>query len=136
MIVSGNAPCPCHSGARYKRCCRRFHLGKAPETPEELMRSRFAAYAIGEVVYVQETTDPKGPQFRADMENWAEELGAFCEQTQFIGLKILDSATTGQTGMVSFYASLRQQGSDASFGEVSHFTRIGGRWRYHSAKLN
>lgn len=136
MNVSGNAPCPCHSGARYKRCCRPFHQGKAPEIPEELMRSRYAAYAISEVVYIQETTDPTGPQFRADLETWAEELKGFCEQTQFLGLKILDTATTGQTGMVSFYASMRQQGRDASFGEVSHFTRISGRWHYHSARLS
>lgn len=136
MNVSGNAPCPCYSGARYKRCCRPFHLGKAPDTPEQLMRSRYAAYAMAEVVYVQETTDPTGPQFRPDLEQWAEELHIFCEQTQFLGLKILDTSVSKQSGMVSFYATLRQQGRDASFGEVSHFTRIGGRWHYHSARLS
>lgn len=100
------------------------------------MRSRYSAYALAEVVYIQETTDPTGPQFKPDLEAWAEELRSFCEQTQFLGLKVLESSTSGQTGMVSFYASLRQQGRDAGFGEVSHFTRIGGRWHYHSARLS
>lgn len=136
MKVSGNAPCPCHSGGRYKRCCRPFHLGKAPETPEQLMRSRYAAYAMADVTYIQETTDPSGPQFKAQLEEWADELRTFCEGTQFLGLKILDTEITGQTGMVSFYATLRQNGRDASFGEVSHFTRPGQRWHYHSARLS
>ena len=37
--------CPCHSGLRYSACCEPFHQRAAiAETPEKLMRSRYAAF--------------------------------------------------------------------------------------------
>ncbi|BBH17992.1 UPF0225 protein [Nocardioides baekrokdamisoli] len=42
------ATCPCGSGLRYDLCCGRLHRGAAlAQTPEELMRSRYSAYALG-----------------------------------------------------------------------------------------
>ena len=46
-------PCPCTSKKPYDRCCGPFHGGTAaPETAEQLMRSRFSAYALGKVDYL------------------------------------------------------------------------------------
>ncbi|MED5371363.1 MAG: YchJ family metal-binding protein [Myxococcota bacterium] len=132
MSVSGNTPCPCHSGERYKRCCRPLHQGKSAPDPERLMRSRYAAYALGEVVYIQETTDPTGPQYQRDLVAWADELREWCAATQFLGLKIVDRVVQGDTAWVQFHATLRSNGRDASFGERSAFTLLNGRWRYHS----
>ncbi|WP_130537358.1 hypothetical protein [Thiomicrorhabdus indica] len=40
--------CPCHSGKSYEQCCRLFHLDfYQAQTAEDLMRSRFTAFAIG-----------------------------------------------------------------------------------------
>ena len=39
--------CPCCSGKLYEECCESFHSKKEfPKTAEELMRSRYAAFAI------------------------------------------------------------------------------------------
>jgi len=52
--------CPCGSGERYDACCGRLHRGAADaQTPEELMRSRYSAYALGELDYVWRTWHPR-----------------------------------------------------------------------------
>ncbi|MEO0565894.1 MAG: YchJ family metal-binding protein, partial [Chloroflexota bacterium] len=50
--LAPGAPCPCGSGRAYKACCRPYHQGKNPPTPEALMRARYSAYAAGEVRFV------------------------------------------------------------------------------------
>ena len=43
------APCPCGSGRAFDECCGPFLSGAAAApTPEALMRSRYAAYALGD----------------------------------------------------------------------------------------
>ena len=48
--------CPCGSGELYEKCCGVYHSGAAvPETPEQLMRSRYSAYVKRETdLYTQE----------------------------------------------------------------------------------
>ncbi len=128
-----NAPCPCTSGAKYKRCCKPWHDGRPAPTPEALMRSRFAAYRLGLVAYVLETTDPTGPQARADGRAWARDVDAFCRRTDFQGLEVLEASAEGDAGVVRFRARLAQGGRDASFEERSAFRRVDGRWLYHDA---
>lgn len=123
-------PCPCHSGRKYKKCCRLLHMGRAAPGPEALMRSRYAAYAIGEVRYVLETTDPQGPQHQEDAEAWRASALAFSEGTEFVGLEVEQSSAEGDRGQVTFVARLEQGGQDASFREVSRFVRRAGRWLY------
>lgn len=130
-----NQPCPCGRGAKYKRCCLPLHRGRPAPDPESLMRSRFAAYAAGEVEYVLATTHPVGPMGRIDQGAWEAEVRDFCRRTDFVGLEILDAGESGDTGWVRFRAHLLQAGQDASFVEHSHFVRRDGRWFYHSAGL-
>ena len=53
------AACPCGSGEPYSRCCRPFHLRLAePPTAEQLMRSRYSAYAKGLDAYLLHSWDP------------------------------------------------------------------------------
>ena len=48
MSGSLQQPCPCGSGTTYDACCGRLHRGaEQAATPEELMRSRYAAYVVG-----------------------------------------------------------------------------------------
>lgn len=132
--VGPNAPCPCGSGNKVKRCCRPLHRGRPATTPGELMRSRYAAYALGEVDYVLDTTHPGGPQFRQDRDAWREDVRGFCQDTRFEGLEVLDEREQGDLGWVTFHARLSQAGEDVSFRERSRFERTDGRWLYHSAE--
>ena len=121
--------CRCQSGKTYRRCCQRWHEGTPAPTPEALMRSRYAAYALRLVDYIIATTDPDGPEAKSDTTAWRTEIEAFCRRTRFEGLKI---EATGDD-WVQFYAQLRSQDRDTSFRERSRFTQSDGRWRYHSA---
>ena len=95
------------------------------------MRSRYTAYALGEVDYVLETTHPEGPVWEADRAGWAGQVEAFCRGTTFEGLVVLAAeAPAGDVGHVTFRARLSQGGRDASFSERSEFRRLDGRWLY------
>lgn len=132
--LNPNSGCPCHSGAKYKRCCRPFHQGGAPPTAEALMRSRYAAYALGLVDYVLATTHPEGPNWEDDRAEWAAGVAAFSQSTGFDGLEILSGGEGEGEAFVTFRAGLSKDGEDASFTERSRFLREDGRWLYHSGE--
>lgn len=48
--------CPCKSGKRYADCCEPFITRiNLPETPEQLMRSRYTAYSQANIDYIMGT---------------------------------------------------------------------------------
>jgi SEC-C motif-containing protein len=52
--------CPCGSSEAYDACCGRLHRGSAlAESPLELMRARYAAYAVGDADFVLTTWHPR-----------------------------------------------------------------------------
>ena len=53
--MSPNEKCPCGSAIKYKKCCKAYHDGKIPKDALTLMKSRYSAYAAGEVKYIQKT---------------------------------------------------------------------------------
>jgi SEC-C motif-containing protein len=113
----------------------RLHRGDEAQSPEALMRSRYVAYAGGLVDYLIETTDPSGPQWRANDEIWRQELIAYTEATDFTGLEVLDAGVDLKGGFVHFAVTYRQRGEDLTFSERSRFTRVDGRWLYHSGTI-
>ncbi len=51
-----NTPCPCGSTKLYSNCCQPLHKGeRQAATAEELMRSRYSGYVMGELDYVLHT---------------------------------------------------------------------------------
>ena len=67
--------CPCGSGTAYDGCCGRLHRGAAQAlTAEELMRSRYSAYARGAeaLMYYYPLLDraPKGRNEGDSPEPW------------------------------------------------------------------
>jgi SEC-C motif-containing protein len=100
------------------------------------MRSRYSAYAVGAVDYLITTTDPDGPLFRQDRAIWAQEIADFCEHTRFEKLTVRGATSSDEAGEVEFFARLSRAGQDVSFSERSRFTRVGGRWLYHSGDVD
>ncbi|MCA9964087.1 MAG: SEC-C domain-containing protein [Anaerolineales bacterium] len=122
--------CPCKSGKPYQACCQPFHDGQKPPTPLALMRSRFAAYALGKVRYIVKTEHPDSVRRQRDGA-FHKDLKLFCELTDFVGLQILGESTLADNrATVTFHAMLVQRGKDASFTECSVFERLNGRWLY------
>ena len=127
--LSPNAPCPCGSGLKYKKCCRPYHQGKVAPDPLTLMKSRYSAYAAGEAAYIQRTTHPEHPDWSEDRESWRREILAFSRGTEFLGLEIRSHRQEGAEGWVHFIARL----SSGPMEECSHFLLREGRWLYHQA---
>ena len=122
-------PCPCTSKKPYDRCCGPFHLGTAsPETAEQLMRSRFSAYALGKVDYLIAT---RLEAKRGDEDR--EEMVQYCKSVSCVGLKIVAREKGGKaddTGVVTFHASLQTNGRRSLHIETSTFSRENGKWVY------
>jgi SEC-C motif-containing protein len=128
--------CPCFSGKSYGECCKPFHDGRLPDTALQLMRSRYAAYALNLPDYIIKTTHPENAQVEKDVVKWAKGISEFSKGTQFVGLEITDFAEEGDDATVTFVARLLQNGRDVSFGEKSFFKRINGRWFYLSGEIS
>ena len=132
---SVNQKCPCHSGKPYHECCQKYHRGALPEDVVSLMRSRYAAYALGLAQYIIETTHPNNSSCSLPRDQWTKEILSFSKNTQFAGLSILEHADGPCTGAVTFYADLRQRGKDVSFTEKSRFEKLNGKWLYESGEI-
>jgi len=98
------------------------------------MRSRYTAYAIGEVRHLIRTTDPEGPHHQNDRGAWADELRGYCERVDFVGLEILASHADGDQGFVHFRARLSHDGAESVQEERSRFRRKKRRWLYISGQ--
>ncbi|SHK18639.1 SEC-C motif-containing protein [Rubritalea squalenifaciens DSM 18772] len=125
--------CPCGSGKAYVDCCRDYHTGKrAPETAEQLMRSRYTAYFFRLADYLVGTqhpdTRPRGIR---------EELEQTMPDMMWRSLKIL-STSKGQKadnkGKVEFVATLHHEGKLLQHHEKSRFKKLKGKWKYLDAK--
>jgi SEC-C motif-containing protein len=135
--VSSTGDCPCGSGDLFGRCCGPLLAGaREAATAEELMRSRYTAYAVGDLDYVWRTWHPRSrPQaLTPSDEVWT-------------GLEILDvvaGAVGDDEGVVEFrahYRRKRRSGTGAreehkgSLHERSHFAVRARRWFYVDGEL-
>ena len=117
-----NISCPCCSKVKYKNCCQPYHKGKIAKTPLELMRSRFTAFAIGDIDYIIKTST---------FQNDYDDLKTFSQNCQFKKLKILEDTNNS----VKFEATIICDGEDNSFIEHSFFIQKDGKWYYDSGEI-
>lgn len=121
--------CPCNSGLSYEQCCEVYHLRRlSPLTAEALMRSRYAAYVMGELAYLYDTTHPsvRSGGLKAAYQSTYDSI-------QWIGLEVLDAFQGGagdKTGKVEFEATYIQGGQRSVHHEKSRFKRHAGKWHY------
>ena len=120
--------CPCCSGKLYEECCELFHFKKVfPKTAEELMRSRYAAFAIPNGDYLWETTLPNKRKFhhKTELENWGKE-------NTWTKLEIIQSSEKE----VEFKAYFTDKfGKENIHHERSTFKKVDKKWYYVSGKF-
>lgn len=125
--------CVCGKGESLEVCCGPLLRGeRLPTTAEELMRSRYAAYAQGDVDYVVSTHDPER---RGDVDRKTTE--AWSKQSTWLGLEI--KATEGggpedTTGTVEFVARYRLKNVTVNHHEIATFRKDGVRWYFVDGK--
>ena len=124
--------CPCNPGKSFQECCEPLLNGESSaETPEELMRSRYSAFATQNIDYIRETTDPQ-TRLSFDMkanEDWAR-------AAKFTELEILRTQYEGNKGIVEFKAHFQSGQQDPQIHhEISKFRRQAGIWYFREGKV-
>jgi SEC-C motif-containing protein len=130
--VALQQPCPCGTGATYDACCGRLHRRAAEAvTAEELMRSRYSAYAVGHTDHLFRTWHP-----RTRPDDIVSRLPV--RPDEWVRLDVLDAVNGGpddRTGVVEFDAHhLGPDGRTHVRHERSTFERRGGLWVYVAAE--
>jgi SEC-C motif-containing protein len=122
--------CPCGSGLELDVCCGPIVDGAMAISPEALMRSRYSAFALGNIEHIARTHAPEiGDDFnRAEAERAASEV-------EWLGLEVISSSETGDEGVVEFYIRFRRDGQEFGQHERAVFRRDEGRWLYVSGKV-
>ncbi|OLP01940.1 hypothetical protein BVU76_12305 [Mycolicibacterium porcinum] len=127
--VSTVRPCPCGTGRAYPDCCEPLHTGarRAP-TAVALMRSRFSAFAVGDVAYLLTSWHPDTRPADLNLD----------ESITWRRLQIVDTDAGNEdddTGVVEFRAQYIHDGSRHLLHERSRFERVNGQWRYLDGEL-
>ena len=122
--------CPCGPGKPYAACCRAIHDGRRPAaTAVALMRSRYAAFALGLSEYLWRTWHPSTRPATVDLD----------DDLVWTGLVIEDS-TGGQpwddAGTVRFTASWTSGRRSGTLRETSRFAFLDGAWVYVDGSIH
>jgi len=114
--------CPCGSKKRATECC--LLLIKDHEhavDAEQLMRSRYTAYTLGEDGYILDTWHSSTRPGALDQDN----------SVSWTGLKVLKaSREINNTAYVEFVASFEDAGKEGKMHERSRFLLENGCWYY------
>lgn len=115
--------CYCDSGEDFSVCCEKFlNNSEIPSSPEQLMRSRYAAYKLKNIDYLVETTHPDYRKYysRKSIANWANSV-------EFLKLTVHEAIDN----RVKFTAIFKdEKGKLHEHREDSLFEQEKGRWYY------
>lgn len=132
MSVTSTSTCPCNSQLNYGDCCEPYHLDlKIPDTPEQLMRSRFCAYTLKKASYVYKTYAQE-----KQAENPVKEIKEFADSCRFVKLTVNDTHYDAQKGYVEFKANYFYQNLYCELNEKSDFVKENNEWRYLDGVIN
>jgi SEC-C motif-containing protein len=133
--------CPCRSldqnKLNYESCCAPFIEGKkkAP-TAEALMRSRYAAYVVKNIRYIDQT------QITVENEVFdQEEALKWAESSEWLGLEIKKTQkgeANDNTGVVEFIAHYKDKasGTELRHHETSLFQKRDGEWKFKEGQIH
>jgi len=96
------------------------------------MRSRYSAYSLHLADYILKTTHSNNPDYTDETVIWKQNILEFCQNTQFLGLKIGEFMDGETTAYVAFEAIL----DSGSLKEKSRFLKENGQWLYESGSFD
>ena len=117
--------CVCNNNKSFTQCCGPFlERVKIARTPQQLMRSRFSAFAIGGYgEYLLETWAPEA-------RNGLSVFDLSLKSVDWRRLNIIDKFQTGDQASVEFKAHFMSDGVEKTHHEISQFHRRSNRWFY------
>lgn len=123
--------CVCGSPKPFTACCGPLlNEAELAVTPEQLMRSRYSAYSLG---------DYGGYLLKTWFAPMAKDLSIedlSRSDTEWLGLQVLGSGTSGNSGWVEFKAVYKDNGQHIEMHEKSVFTKLGERWFYIGGEVS
>ncbi|WP_035803184.1 YchJ family protein [Kitasatospora mediocidica] len=126
---SADTPCPCGLPADYGDCCGPLHRGEAAAaTAEQLMRSRFSAFAVHDEAYLLRSWHPDTRPATVDFDP-----GLSWQRLEV--LATTDGGPFHAEGTVVFRAHYTDGGIPGAMQEHSRFVRHDGAWVYQDALL-
>jgi len=123
--------CYCNSKKTFSACCEPIILGKQDaETAEQLMRSRYSAYVVGNVNYLMNSHHPntRPVKERKSILKWTKSL-------TWISLEIISKQKGHQIdaeGNVEYRALYIENGKIECIHENSYFVKENNKWYYKS----
>ena len=130
MAKKQQSTCPCGSELDYDLCCGQFiETSHWPATAEQLMRSRYSAYALKHKDYLVATWYPATCPPQLDLYENAH--------VKWVSLNVVNieaGAEQDQTGIVEFTAIMKANGRAEKMTERSEFIKQDGRWYYVKAQ--
>ena len=123
--------CVCGSNKPFGQCCQPLLDDIRPAaTPEELMRSRYSAYALGG--YGKYLLSTWFAPMAKDMST--AQLSRL--DVDWITLQIIDTGVEDNSGWVEFKASYKENNNIIEMHEKSVFIRQGSRWFYIGGEVS
>lgn len=120
--------CPCGRGDTYGACCGPvLRQERRAATAEALMRSRYTAFAVGDVEHLLRTWHPRERPDRGELAD------ALADGTRWLRLDVRGTSGGGpfdDAGTVEFVAISRTPQGRQEQHELSRFVREDGEWLY------
>jgi SEC-C motif domain protein len=121
--------CPCKSNKYFQNCCAPLIEGQQKATtPEQLMRSRYTAYTLHNIDYIQKTMS--GPALKnfnySEAQQWSQNV-------TWVGLEVLNSNTDKNNPNISYVeykAFFETDKNINTLHEKSKFIRENQEWFY------
>ena len=124
--------CYCGLDASFDQCCGQYiNQGKTPQTPEQLMRSRYSAFNVDDIDYIKQTSTGaalKKFDYVATKE-WANSV-------IWQKLEVQSASQDGDVGFVEFVVTYLDNDHTQTLHEKSKFKRLNNRWFYSGAMQN
>lgn len=124
--------CPCDSNLDFSACCEPYLMGhRHPQTPEQLMRSRYCAYTMANIDYIQKTMCKNAAQDFDPLsaKNWASSV-------TWLGLTVIDAPLPkDEFSTVTFFARFLDKKTKMHIYEKSFFEKIDDHWFYVDGTL-
>ena len=119
--------CPCGSSEIFSLCCENFiNETQFPSTAEQLMRSRYSAYATNNPSYIAKTYASN-----KQTENSLKDIADWTEQTTWLSLQVLSTDNSDdKCHFVEFVATYLTHSELWQMQENSRFIQENDMWRY------
>ncbi|MBU0992055.1 MAG: YchJ family protein [Proteobacteria bacterium] len=126
--------CPCGLDTPFESCCEPLIKEIRPaKTAEELMRSRYSAYATGNIDYIVKTII-KGKQDSQDRNS----IKKWSEKSKWNKLDVINVEKGGpedDEGYVEFIAHYITDGERHAHHEIAHFKKEDSTWFFNDSQF-